>query len=117
MFSGPLPPPEILARFNEIITNGADRIMSMAEKQAEHRIAQEALVIRGNVRAQFMGLISAVIITVGTIALGGYLIYVGREIGGLGALIAALASLVGVFRYGRSLQAKERSQKREEFSN
>lgn len=30
--SGPLPPPSDLAQYNDIISNGADRIMAMAEK-------------------------------------------------------------------------------------
>ena len=37
-FSGPLPPPTILNKYNEIIENGAERIMKMAENQSEHRI-------------------------------------------------------------------------------
>lgn len=31
--SGPLPPPSDLAQYNDIISNGADRIMAMAEKE------------------------------------------------------------------------------------
>jgi uncharacterized membrane protein len=41
-YSGPIPPPPQLAAFNEIIPNGADRIMTMAENvqaaQIERRI-------------------------------------------------------------------------------
>ena len=37
-WAGPLPPPIILKDFNEIIPNGADRIMSMIEKEQESRI-------------------------------------------------------------------------------
>lgn len=36
-FSGPLPHPEILKIYNEIISDGADRIMTLTEKQTEHR--------------------------------------------------------------------------------
>ena len=36
--SGPLPPPEVLEKYNSAVTNGADRIMLMAEKQQEHRL-------------------------------------------------------------------------------
>lgn len=31
--SGSLPPPSDLAQYNDIISNGADRIMAMAEKE------------------------------------------------------------------------------------
>ena len=43
--SGPLPDPESLGHYNEIITNGADRIMAMAENQQQHRIFIEKKVI------------------------------------------------------------------------
>lgn len=39
--SGPLPPPSQLAEYEKIIPNGAERIMLMAEKQMNHRIAME----------------------------------------------------------------------------
>ena len=35
--SGPLPPPEMLAQYEEILPGAAERILSMAERQAEHR--------------------------------------------------------------------------------
>lgn len=37
-WSGPLPPPAALAQFNDIIPNGADRIMLMIEREQEHRL-------------------------------------------------------------------------------
>lgn len=40
-WSGPLPPPEALARFNEIVPNGAERIFKMAEDEQAHRITSE----------------------------------------------------------------------------
>lgn len=40
-FSGPLPPPEILGEYNEMLKDGAERIMKMAENQSKHRIELE----------------------------------------------------------------------------
>ena len=39
--SGPLPPPEMLAQYEEILPGAAERILSMAERQAEHRQKME----------------------------------------------------------------------------
>jgi uncharacterized membrane protein len=36
--SGPLPHPDILAAYDSIIKNGAERIMSQVETQSAHRI-------------------------------------------------------------------------------
>lgn len=38
-WSGPLPPPNALAQFNEIIPDGANRIMAMIEQEQNNRIA------------------------------------------------------------------------------
>jgi uncharacterized membrane protein len=47
-FSGPLPPPEILAQYNEIVPGAAERILKMAEEQSAHRRGLEDKTIRRN---------------------------------------------------------------------
>ena len=49
-FSGPLPPPEILAKYNSVVPNAAERIITMAETQAAHRQRIESKVIESNIR-------------------------------------------------------------------
>lgn len=44
-FSGPLPPPDMLLKYNDIVPDGAERIIVMAEKQQNHRIYLEKLVV------------------------------------------------------------------------
>jgi uncharacterized membrane protein len=41
-WTGPLPPPAALVQFNDAIPNGADRIMSMVEREQAHRIDYES---------------------------------------------------------------------------
>lgn len=48
-WSGPLPPPAALAQFNDIIPNGAERIMAMVETEQAHRIASESKVLAAHV--------------------------------------------------------------------
>ena len=48
-WSGPLPPPAALAQFNEIIPNGAERIMAMVEQEQAHRIAMDQKAQRAEV--------------------------------------------------------------------
>ena len=33
----PFPPPDWLAAYNDVLTNGADRVVSLTERQAAHR--------------------------------------------------------------------------------
>lgn len=41
-FSGPLPPPQIVAGYDHVIPDGANRIMEMAEREQEHTHDQES---------------------------------------------------------------------------
>lgn len=43
-FLGPLPPPETLAQYEQVLPGSAERIMVMAENQAEHRQSLEETV-------------------------------------------------------------------------
>ncbi len=45
-FSGPLPPPQVLGQYDEILPGAAERILRMAEKQQDHRIGADQSGIR-----------------------------------------------------------------------
>jgi len=92
-FTGPLPPPGLLARYNEVIPNGAERIMAMAERQSAHREALETAVVSGNVASQARGSHYAFIICLVTILGGFALIATGKSIYGISAVIASLEHL------------------------
>ncbi len=110
-YSGPLPHPDILEQYNKIVPNGAERIFAQFEAQSKHRQMIEAKVIASNSFVQIFGAISALLL--GLIALGGglYLAYAGKSLVGFGAFFAGLASLVGVYVYGKRSQASERKAK------
>lgn len=113
-FQGPLPPPEMLERYNHVVPNGADRIVAMAEGQLRHRQRLESTVVDGNVNAQKRGQIFA--FTLGLIAIIGgiVLIALNKNAQGLAAIITAFVALAGVFVYGRWEQERERERKRRE---
>ncbi len=50
-WSGPLPPPGALAQFDQIIPNGAERILRMAEQEQAHRIETENITLGANIEA------------------------------------------------------------------
>lgn len=109
-----LPPPEMLARFNEIIPNGADRIVTMAESQLRHRQTLESAVVLGNVDAQSRGQACAFVLGFLAIAGGIGLIAFDKSTQGLVAIITAFVALAGIFIYGRYEQGRERERKRQE---
>lgn len=114
-FSGPLPPPEILDKYNQVVPGLAERIISMAEQQGKHRQALERTVVDSNAFVQKVGPFLGFVVAMTAVAGGIELILRGRDGYGLAAIIAALASLAGVFIYGKSKQRKNLDNKAQDF--
>ena len=116
-FSGPLPPPEILAKYEQILPGAADRIIKMAESQQSHRQRLEQKVIESNTSAQKWGVACGFILAMTAVCGGIWLSLRGMSGTGLTTIIGALAALVGVFVYGKSAQDKQLKKKSEAFAN
>lgn len=114
-FSGPLPPPEILEKYNQVVPGLAERILSMAEQQSTHRQQLERTVVESNAFVQKLGPFFGFVIAMTAVVGGIILIEKGRDGYGLAAIITALASLTGVFMYGKSKQRKELETKAADF--
>jgi len=105
-FKSPMPPPDFLKGYNEIIPNGAERILAMSENQSEHRMQLEKTVIGSELsqseKGQNYGLIIALSFLVGSV----FLIYTGHDTAGgiLGSF--DLVALVSIFIYGKNGQKK-----------
>lgn len=63
-FAGPLPPPEILQQYNEILPGAAERVFSLTEKQAAHRMNLENSIVQAQIRESSRGQTFALIIAV-----------------------------------------------------
>ena len=85
-FSGPLPPPSLLAKYNEAVPNGAERVMAIAERQSTHREHLEKCVVEGNVQAQKLGSVFGFIVAMTAVVGGIYLISIGKSTAGLVAV-------------------------------
>lgn len=120
-FSGPIPPPSVLAEYEKLVTGAADRLIRMAEQQAEHHRDLEKSLIQAEIsdvqaereerkRGQRYGL------TIGIAALGfGALVTLmapsvtGQIVGGvLGS--SGVIGLVTVFVLGRRTAGGETQQ-------
>jgi uncharacterized membrane protein len=112
-FSGPLPPPEALDRYNQILPGAAERIIAMAESQHTHRQELEKRVIASNVSAQRLGTVLGFIVAMTAIVGGIWLIHDGKSTAGLTSVLTALGSLVGVFVYSKHEQQKDLVKKTE----
>ncbi len=114
-FSGPLPHPDILARYEQILQGAADRIISMAEAQSRHRQTLETEVIASDIKNSRIGLYCGLIIGLTAILSGAACIFVGQQWGGgfLGG--AGLTGLVSVFVYGSREKKIERRKRLEKM--
>lgn len=104
--SGPLPDPEDLIQYNEVIPNGGERIMAMAEKEQDFRHGHTRNVAKRRldqeVRGQWFGFILAALIVCGGI----YLLFIGKNLAGFAAIIIPIAGIIGAFIYTKSVQSK-----------
>ena len=110
-FIGPLPPPETLAQYEEILPGSAERIMVLAESQAEHRQSLEETVkttIEDDSRRETLGVWFGAIVSIFLIACGTFLVYYGHDWAGTTMIVSTIASVVGVFVYGTQTRRSER---------
>jgi len=110
-FSGPLPAPEMLEHYDKVITNGAERIMSMAEEQGKHRRELEKNVIERDSRNSTLGVVFAFILGLSTIVAGTCVAISGHSWPGALLGSAGLVGLTTVFIYGTNQRRREREAK------
>ncbi len=104
-FNGPLPSPEMMKQYEGILPGAADRIVTMAEKQSEHRQEMEKIVTKAETRDSLLGVLSGFLLGVLMIGGGIYLAIIGHSYGSW-LSIGGFASLIGVFVYGTRLNHK-----------
>lgn len=112
-FSGPIPPPEILEKYEQILPGSAGRLITMAENQSRHRQHLEKTVVEGEVKRAWWGLWTGYTLGLagigGSVALGLY----GQQVAASVLCGTTLVSLVSVFVIGAVGRRKERQEKLE----
>ena len=106
-FSGPIPAPDLLRQYDTVIPGAAERILSMAERDAKHQQDIEQLAIKYATsetrRGQWFGLIigvCALVMTAISLAFGSE--NTAMVIGG-----STIVGLVTVFVVGRTSTLKD----------
>lgn len=93
----PIPSGEDLDKYNGVIDGGADRVMKLIEGQASHRQELEKKDVDADIWLRKTGLILAFIVAMVATGGGFWLIYEGKDVGALGPIFVAVATLTGVF--------------------
>lgn len=101
VFTGPLPHPDILAKYNECYPDAAEIIFKTFERQVDHRISIEKKVINSGAMNSTLGLIAGFLIGVLGVGGGIWLLSMDKSISGYTALFGTLGGLVGTFIFGK----------------
>jgi uncharacterized membrane protein len=120
MRSGPLPAPDELAAYGQVSPDLVDRIVKMAEKQADHRrqmerdvLALEKLELQTEAKLAQRGQLFGLIIGIVALIASGVAFAFNHEVGGTILGSADLIGLVAVFVLGRRASADSSKAERE----
>jgi uncharacterized membrane protein len=95
-----LPSPELLKKYNSVMPGLADRLVTQAEQQTNHRIYMERRKLNSNILKSLIGLSFGFFIGILGVGGGMYLTFMGFNVIGIIFSSATLVSLVMAFIYG-----------------
>lgn len=108
---GPLPSPSTLNGYNKVVKNGAERIMSVFEKQSSHRMTLEKKVVGRQTFQSLFGQILGFVIALACLGLGVYLVLNGFEAAGITLFSLDIVGLAYIFVVGKKFQEKNLNDK------
>lgn len=97
MFRGPLPPPEVFARYKEIDPRIIETVLKLTEKEQEHAHKMDERALSAQSVAFRRGQTYAFFLALATIALTGYLAVLGKYAAAVGFGGAGIAAFVTPF--------------------
>ena len=112
-FSGPLPPPELMEKYEKVSKGAAHRIIKMAEGQSNHRQKIEKDVIKSNIFNEKMGMFLAAGLTAIFITAGTVLIILDKSVAGYISLFGPS----GFHAYNYIMKKKEENKTRKGEKN
>lgn len=111
IYSGPLPKPSDLQKYDRIVPGAAERIIGMAERQAEHRQFLEKTVVTTDAKRADKGLYVGAFVALCVLGGAVFLIYNGHDAAGATVASLDIVGLVSVFIYGTISRRGEREKK------
>jgi uncharacterized membrane protein len=103
-FQGPLPHPQHLAAYDQVLPGAANRIQRMAESQSKHRQELERHVVTSNTRNEHHAMYMTFFLTLALMLFGAYLIAKGRPVAGYLAVFAPVVFHATNYIYGRYIE-------------
>jgi uncharacterized membrane protein len=110
-FSGPLPHPEILARYDQIHPGAASKIIETAHSQTEHRMRLEKKAIDSEIFRANAGLAAAVSVSLSVLASGTAMVLRGHDWAGGTIITGVMVGVITAFLVGTVQRRRERQEK------
>ncbi len=111
-FSGPLPPPAWLERYEAILPGAAERLLALWERQSAHRQGIENVAMTSNAGAQRRGQVFGFVIGLVGLVGGFVLVILGKDAAGYASVITSISALAAVYVVGKIANAIEMARKR-----
>jgi uncharacterized membrane protein len=96
-YEGPLPTSREFAGYEQALPGAAERILTLAEKEAEHRRANQDKLVISSVKLSGRGQIFALIIAVLSLVAVGFSIYFKEPLASIAPTIVAITGLASIF--------------------
>jgi uncharacterized membrane protein len=98
---GPLPPPEVLARYERLLPGSAERLFQMVERDQTHRFSLEHKIVDREARVAMMGQVFGLLVALAVLAVAIVAIQAGNATAGAALSAVDIVGLAGVFVAGR----------------
>jgi uncharacterized membrane protein len=103
----------MLAQYNEVIPDGAERILRMAEKQQDHRHHLEKVTVESNAAQSKRGTIAGVACIVSAYLVSGFLAYTGHDAAAEAITATVTVVFGGAYVFGIKFRQKDQAVKEE----
>lgn len=108
-FSGPLPPPDAFAKYEQILKGAADRILTMAEKQQENRQEMQSKILKSDIINEKLGLLFGFLVALSAIGGGVYCAHMGQTWPAVAIGGGGVAGLVAAFVQGTRVRKPKKN--------
>ena len=105
-YSGPLPMPEDLEKYDQVVPGAAERIIRMAEKEMQHRHESDNRMMKSVIRTTAVSILFAFLSVVILSFLVYYALYRGYDKVAGAIAVGSIAAVAGVFIYFKKEQGK-----------
>ena len=106
-YSGPLPLPEDLAKYDQVVPGAAERIMQMAEKEMQHRHENDNMMAKNIVRTTILSILAAFFCVLVMAGLVFYALHKGYPTVAGTIAVGSIAAVAGVFFRQKANKEKE----------